>query len=262
LIRSRAFDLPSPPWAARAITYVGSFATFGAIWQVASLYTPQSDVFLPSPAAALAALHDLFVNQDFLADIGDSIYRVMLGFALAILVGYPIGIMIGVSRIWERWVQPLNEFARYLPVAALIPLVIVWAGIDDLQKIVIIFLGTVFQIVPMVSDSVKRVPDPLIELGRTLGYGRWRRITRVIVPATAPEVYDHARVALGWSWSYLIVAELVATNSGIGHVIIQAQRFIQTDVVIACIVTIGVIGVLFDALCRWPKRLFFPWSAS
>lgn len=259
---SSAKLLVPPTTAARAIIPILSFGFFIVAWEIASLLTSQANVFLPSPAAVVVAMQDLFANQDFLGDIKDSIYRVMTGFVLAMVIGYPIGILIGVSRFWESWIQPLNEFARYLPVAALIPLVIVWAGIGDLQKILIIFLGTVFQIVPMVSDTVKRVPAPLIELGKTLGFGPWQRVTRVIIPATAPEVYDHARVALGWAWSYLVVAELVAANTGIGHVIIQAQRFIQTDVVIAGIVTIGVIGVLFDALCRWPKRLIFPWAVS
>ncbi|HEY5720824.1 MAG TPA: ABC transporter permease [Allosphingosinicella sp.] len=239
-----------------------SFALFILVWFVAGRLTPQADVFLPAPDKVAAALRDLFVEQDFANDVVQSIYRVMLGFALAMVVGYPLGIAIGVSKAWEGWVQPLNEFARYLPVAALIPLVIVWAGIGDLQKILIIFLGTVFQIVPMVSDTAKRVPNTLLELGQMMGFSRWRRVIKIVIPATAPEVYDHARIALGWAWSYLIVAELVAANTGIGHVIIQAQRFIQTADVMAGIITIGVIGLAFDTIFRMPKRAFFPWTRS
>jgi NitT/TauT family transport system permease protein len=239
---------------------IASFACVTIAWQVASIVTPHAAVFLPPPLEVLEALRRLFVEQSFLTDIGASIWRVTAGFLLAIAVGYPIGLAIGVSRWWAAWLEPLNEFARYLPVAALIPLMIVWFGIDDLEKIVIIFIGTVFQFIPMVSASVRRVPLNLIELGSLMGFRGATRVVRVIVPATAPEIYDHARICLGWAWSYVIVAELVAANTGVGHVIIQAQRFIQTADVMAGIVTIGLIGLLFDAAMRWPKQRLFPWN--
>jgi NitT/TauT family transport system permease protein len=246
----------------RRLAPVVSFSLIILGWSLISRGMPQADIFLPSPLAVAIALRDLFVQQAFAYDIADSILRVTLGFLLAMVVGYPIGIAIGVNRAWEAWVQPVNEFARYLPVAALIPLVIIWVGIGDLQKVAIIFLGTIFQIIPMVSDTVRRVPKTLLELGHTMGFGSWRSVTKVIVPATAPEVYDHARIALGWAWSYLIVAELVAANTGIGHVIIQAQRFIRTADVMAGIVAIGIIGVVFDTAFRMPKPLVFPWTKS
>ncbi|NML08345.1 ABC transporter permease [Sphingomonas sp. G-3-2-10] len=239
-----------------------SFALFVLLWTAATALTPNADVFLPGPLAVAQSLRDLFLNRGFAFDILDSSYRVIAGFLLAMAVGYPIGLAIGTSRTWEAWINPLNEFARYLPVAALIPLVIIWFGIDDLQKVVIIFLGTVFQFVPMVASSVHRVPANLIELGRTMGFDSGQRVRRVVMPATAPEVYDHARICLGWAWSYLIVAEVVAANTGIGHVIIQAQRFIQTADVMAGIVTIGLIGLVSDSLFRAPKRYFFPWSRA
>jgi len=244
----------------KQLVAVASFGLALLAWQLASSVTPNAAVFLPSPLAVLHALQDLFIEQGFLTDILDSIYRVSVGFLLAIAVGYPIGLLIGTSARWAAWLEPLNEFARYLPVAALIPLVIVWFGIDDLQKIVIIFIGTVFQFVPMVSSSVRRVPVNLLELGTLMGFRGCSRVIRVAIPSTAPEIYDHARICLGWAWSYVIVAELVAANTGVGHVIIQAQRFIQTADVMAGIVTIGIIGLLFDAAMRLPKAMLFPWS--
>ena len=249
-----------PGVAVRQLIAVASFGLALIVWQVVAGVTPNSAVFLPSPLVVLGALRDLFVEQDFLTDILDSIYRVSAGFLLAIAVGYPLGLVIGTSPRWAAWLEPLNEFARYLPVAALIPLVIVWFGIDDVQKVVIIFIGTVFQFVPMVSASVRRVPANLLELGTLMGFRGRTRVLRVTVPATAPEVYDHARICLGWAWSYVIVAELVAANTGVGHVIIQAQRFIRTADVMAGIVTIGLVGLLFDAAMRLPKPMLFPWS--
>ena len=119
-----------------------SFCLVVLVWFVAGQLTPQADIFLPSPLSVATALRDLFVQQAFANDIIQSIYRVTIGFLLALIVGYPLGVLLGVSKSWALWVQPVNEFARYLPVAALIPLVIIWFGIGDLQKMVIIFLGT------------------------------------------------------------------------------------------------------------------------
>lgn len=111
----------------------------------------------------------------------------------------------------------------------------------------------------MTSDTVARVPRHLVDLGYTLGLGPWGVLRRVIVPWCMPTLYDHCRVALGWAWSYLVVAELVAATSGIGHVIIQSQRFIRTGEVIGAVIAIGVIGLLFDMLFKIPKRRLFPW---
>jgi NitT/TauT family transport system permease protein len=146
-----------------------------------------------------------------------------------------------------------------MPVAAFIPLSILWVGIGDLQKMAIIFFGTVFQLIPMVADTAARVPKHLIELGYTMGAKPRDVILKVVVPWCMPVVYDHCRIALGWAWSYLVVAELVAAESGIGHVIIQSQRFIQTGNVIVGILTIGVLGLAFDQMFKRPKRTVFPW---
>ena len=239
-----------------------AFAAIILAWMAARLVIPSPDVFLPAPDAVVRSLIDMFVNDGFAEDILASVWRVSAGFLLAIVVGYPLGVAIGTSKIWEGLIQPLNDFARYLPVAALVPLVIVWFGITDVQKIVVIFLGCVFQFVPMVADTTRRVPRELVELGRSLGMRKQTLIQRVIIPATAPEIYDHSRIVLGWAWSYVVVAEVVAASSGVGHVIVQAQRFIKTDEVLAGVLTIGVIGVVFDQLFRMPKRYLFRWSQS
>jgi len=128
-----------------------------------------------------------------------------------------------------------------------------------MEKIVVIFLGTVFQVIPLVADTAKNIPRNLIDLGYTCGASRRQVLTKVILPWCAPTIYDHLRVALGWAWSYLVVAELVAASSGIGHVIIQSQRFIQTSRVMAGIIVIGIIGLFFDLCFKLPKRRIFPW---
>lgn len=216
-------------------------------------------IFLPGPRAVLADGARLLAEGRFLADISASVWRVTTGYLLAVAVAIPLGILAGTSKTVDALVQPFNNFVRYMPVAALIPLTILWVGIGDVQKMLIIFLGTVFQLLPMVADTAARVPRHLIELAYTTGAPPRHVVTRVVVPWSLPEIYDHCRISLGWAWSYLVVAELVAANSGIGHVIIQSQRFIQTGNVIVGIVAIGLLGLLFDQAFRLPKKLFFRW---
>ncbi|MCF7965200.1 MAG: ABC transporter permease [Methylobacter tundripaludum] len=236
-----------------------SFLLVLVAWSLLSQEMESADIFLPTPWSVADGIYDLFLNQAFFSDILASLWRVSIGFALSVCIAIPLGILIGTSKYIEAFLQPLNDFTRYLPVAALIPLTIIWVGIGDEQKILIIFLGTVFQLVPMVADTVARTPQAFIELGYTLGYSKLNIITKVVMPWSLPQLYDHARVALGWAWSYLIVAELVAASEGIGHVIIQAQRFIQINYVMAGIVVIGIIGLFFDFAFRLPKPFLFPW---
>lgn len=236
-----------------------SFASFIVCWTLLSQTVESAAIFLPSPLVVVTNLLALFRDEAFANDILASIYRVTAGFLLAVVVAFPLGILAGTIRTIDAIVQPFNDFVRYMPVAAFIPLTILWIGIEDTQKVAIIFLGTVFQLIPMIADTVQRVPKQLIELGYTMGLSPAQVILRVIIPWCMPIIYDHCRIALGWAWSYLVVAELVAARSGIGHVIIQSQRFIQTGNVIGGILIIGLIGLLFDQMFKLPKRRIFKW---
>ncbi|MCC6557595.1 MAG: ABC transporter permease [Polyangiaceae bacterium] len=236
-----------------------SFSLFLALWTVLSRRMESAAVFLPSPLEVAAAGVALFRDHGFIHDIIASVLRVTAGFVAAALVAVPLGLLAGTIKPVDALIQPFNDFLRYLPVAALIPLSILWVGIDDAQKIAIIFIGTVFQLIPLVADTAARVPKHLVELGYTMGASSRQVLLRVVLPWCMPSLYDHLRVALGWAWSYLVVAELVAATSGIGHVIIQSQRFIQTSNVMASILVIGVIGLAFDQMFKIPKRRLFPW---
>lgn len=237
----------------------GTFAVFFLGWGALSMTMDSAAVFLPSPLAVARAALSLFLERAFYWDVLASVLRVTIGFVAALLVAVPLGILAGTNRSVDAFVQPFNDFLRYLPVASLIPLSILWIGIGDAQKIMIIFVGTVFQVIPLVADTAQRVPKNLVELGYTMRARPRQVLSQVIVPWCLPEIYDHARVALGWAWSYLVVAELVAATSGIGHVIIQSQRFIRTADVMASILVIGLIGVGFDQMFKLPKRRIFPW---
>ena len=236
-----------------------SFGSFVLSWVILSSTIETAKIFLPSPITVFDDAVRLFRNESFIADILASIWRVSVGFLAAVLIAFPIGILAGTVKSVDAVVQPFNDFVRYMPVAAFIPLSILWVGIGDLQKMLIIFMGTVFQLIPLITDTASGMPKHLIELGYTMGGKPWQVLLRVVVPWCLPVCYDHSRVALGWAWSYLVVAELVAAESGIGHVIIQSQRFIQTGKVITGILVIGLIGLIFDQLFRLPKRVIFKW---
>jgi NitT/TauT family transport system permease protein len=241
--------------ALASVAFIGTLVT----WQVLGALAGDANPFLPPPTRVIEDALVLFRDEELLRDIKASVYRVTVGYLLAIMVAIPLGVLAGSVRWLGALVLPFNDFLRYMPVAAFIPLTILWLGIDDPQKFAIIFLGTVFQLLPMVADTVNRIPRHFVDLGYTLGLSSSQIIRRIVVRWSAPEIYDHLRMCLGWAWSYLVVAELVASTTGVGHVIIQSQRFIQTGRVIAGIIVIGVLGLGFDLVFRIGKKRLFPW---
>jgi len=159
----------------------------------------------------------------------------------------------------QALLEPLTDFIRYMPAVAFIPLVMLWVGIDEGAKVAIIFIGTFFQMVLMVAEDVRRVPMAQIEAAQTMGATRREVVEKVILPSAKPALLDTLRVTMGWAWTYLVVAELVAANSGLGFAILKAQRFLQTDKIFAGILLIGLIGLAIDQLFRLLHRKAFPW---
>jgi NitT/TauT family transport system permease protein len=155
--------------------------------------------------------------------------------------------------------EPLTDFVRYMPAVAFVPLVMLWVGIDEGAKIAIIFLGTFFQMVLMVAEDVRRVPIAQIEAAQTMGATRSEILQKVIVPSAKPALLDTLRVTMGCAWTFLVVAELVAANSGLGFSILKAQRFLQTDKIFAGILLIGLIGLAIDQAFRFAHKRAFPW---
>ena len=215
-------------------------------------------VFLPSPQAVWESAQRWWA-EGFWQDLWVSIYRVMAGFLLAVILGVPLGVMIGSFKSAEAYFQPLNDFIRYMPASAFIPLTILWVGIGEGSKIAIIFIGVFFQIVVMTADTVRRIPHSYLEAASTLGADREELLSLVIWRGSQPQLLDILRVNMGWAWTYLVVAELVAANDGLGYAILTAQRFLETDRIFAGILVIGLIGLLFDFSFRWLQRRLFPW---
>lgn len=228
------------------------------LWSALAASGSVDPVFLPSPSVVLARLLSWW-DDGLLGDIGISMMRVVAGWAVAALLALPLGLLIGSWRSVQALLEPLMDFIRYMPAVAFIPLVMVWVGIEESAKVSIIFIGTFFQMVLMVAEDVRRVPMAQIEAAQTMGATQMEILEKVIVPSAKPALLDTLRVTMGWAWTYLVVAELVAANSGLGYSILKAQRFLQTDKIFAGILLIGLLGLVIDQLFRRAHRTAFPW---
>lgn len=239
---------------------ISFFILFIALWAVVSFTGMVSATFLADPLTMLHEGYALFTQYNFSHDIWVTILRVLGGFALAAVIGVPLGIIMGAYKAIEALLEPFVSFCRYLPASAFIPLLILWAGVGELQKVLIIFIGSFFQITLMVSVTVSQSRKDLIEAAYTLGSSRWGVVKRVIIPQSAPEIAESLRLVLGWSWTYVIVAELIGSQSGIGHMIVDSQSLLNTGQIIFGIITIGIIGLISDTLFKRCNRRLFAWS--
>lgn len=260
-------ERPHGLWTLRAAIPTGAYVALALLGLVIPLLVwalwaarPDNDpVFMPGPAAVWQRALAWATEDDLLTDVAISTWRVVAGWGLSALFALPLGLLIGSYRAVQALLEPLTDFIRYMPAVAFIPLVMLWIGIDEGSKIAIIFIGTFFQMVLMVAEDVKRVPMAQIEAAQTMGATRMELLEKVILPSARPALLDTLRVTMGWAWTYLVVAELVAANSGVGYAILKAQRFLQTDKIFAGILIIGLIGLAMDQAFRWAHRRAFPW---
>jgi NitT/TauT family transport system permease protein len=243
-----------------ALTAMASFLCLLAVWSLLSYTEAVNPTFLPTPDKVIVELGTQLVNPEYWEHIGISVFRVTAGFLLACLVGIPLGLLAGSFKHGEAFIEPPMEFIRYMPAVAFIPLIMVWAGIGEWAKIWLIFLGCFFQLVLMVADITRRVPPDLIQASATLGAGRWKMIETVIIPAIQPQLLNTMRLILGWAWTYLVVSELIAVNSGLGFTIMKAQRFLNTDQIFVGIIVIGGLGLISDRIFALLNKRLFPWA--
>ena len=241
-------------------TAVATFVVLIAVWWLVTALGLVDPMFLPGPGAVLGALSEQAASGELWADIGVSSFRILVGFVLATVMAVPIGTLMGVNARVEAALEPLMDFIRYMPVVAFVPLTIVWVGIDESQKFLIIWMGTFFQQVLMVADAVRRTPRTLVSLGETLGLSWMQQLTRIVIPAALPRIWDALRVTLGWAWTWLVVAELVAASSGMGFRITVAQRFFETDLIIGYVFVLGMLGLILDQLMRAAGRRMFAYQ--
>ena len=230
------------------------------LWLVVSHAQVVDSAFLPSPAQVINSLWFMAHSGILMADASASIYRVMLGFLLAAVVGVPLGILMGYFATVRVLLEPLSSFLRYMPAAAFTPLLIIYLGIDEAPKIALIAIGTVFFNMLMVMDAVKFVPRQLIETTLTLGGSRRQVVAQVITRYSLPSIIDTLRINMATSWNLLVVAELLAAEVGLGKRIQLAQRFFRTEQIFADLLVLGLIGFAIDLAFRLLLRLTCRWA--
>jgi NitT/TauT family transport system permease protein len=246
----------------RILLGISFFVLFFAAWAVATLggYVPK--IFLADPITMVKDGWLLLTKFGFAHDIAITIWRVVGGFVLAAIVAVPLGILMGAYKPIEAFFEPFVSFARYLPASAFVPLLILWAGIGEKQKLAVIFVGSVFQIVLMVAVAVGQTRRDLVEAAYTLGSGDGGVVRRVMIPMNAPEIAEILRLVLGWAWTYVIVAEFIGSSAGIGHMIIDSQALMATGQIIFGIIVIGIIGLISDFAFKLVNRWLFPWRLA
>ncbi len=244
----------------RVVLGVSFFILFFALWAAVTFGGMVSKTFLADPLTMMRSGYDLLVNQGFIKDIGMTVWRVLGGFVIATVLAVPLGVLMGAYKPIEAFFEPFVSFARYLPASAFIPLLILWAGIGEAQKLSVIFIGSFFQLVLMIAVSVGNTRRDLVEAAYTLGASDRGIVTRVLMPNSAPEIAEILRMVLGWAWTYVIVAELIGASSGIGHMITDSQALLATDQIIFGIIVIGVIGLASDYAFKAFNRKLFPWA--
>jgi NitT/TauT family transport system permease protein len=228
---------------------------------------PANPVYLPAPHEVALAFYTGFTSPPDQKDapwlhqsLWHSMQIIFWGFLISSVIGVPLGILCGTYSAMARLNEPFIEFFRYLPAPAFGALAVAILGIHDGPKIAIIVIGTLFQQVLIVANTTRQLDHALLEAAMTLGTRGWRLVLKVVVPGILPQLYRDQRVLLGWAWTYLIVAELIGTSSGITFFITQQARYQHFDKVYAAIVMIGLIGLGIDLLLAWLGRRLFPWQ--
>ncbi|WP_182185940.1 ABC transporter permease [Pectinatus frisingensis] len=237
-----------------------AFAIILLLWSAFTLTGAVDPFFLPPPTDVIKTAISLFTQGDFIKDIGITVFRVMAGFIIAAAVALPLGLMIGTYAPMSAFLEYVVSFVRYLPASAFIPLFILWIGIDEPEKIAVIILGSFPQLILMIATNVRNVPMSMIEVSYTLGTSKADVLWKVILPKALPDIMDTFRTVLGWAWTYVIVAELVGASSGIGFMIIQSQRMMNTANIFVGILSIGFIGMIIDVLFKLCHKKFFFWN--
>lgn len=233
------------------------FLCIALIWMLVCQAGWVKPLFLPGPDRVLERLLQLAQGGELLSDLLVSTGRILVSFGFSVVLALPLGVLIGRYRTLEALVEPLINFIRYMPVVAFVPLTILWTGTGEMQKYLIIWIGTFFQMVLMVQDCVKRVPGDFIDVGRTLEMPGAAVLWRIVLPCASPGIWDAMRISIGWAWSWLVVAELVAATSGLGYRITVAQRYFQTDTIIAYVLLLGVLGLVTDQVMKFVGNKLF-----
>jgi len=235
------------------------------LWWVATHAGWIRDLFLPTPERIITSFSDAWKGdiqggRPLYEHFGWSMFRVFFAFALACVTAIPVGIAMGVSRIARGIFDPPVEFYRPLPPLAYLPLIVIWFGIEETAKVVLIYLACFAPLAMAARAGVKSVMIEQINAAYSLGASKWQVIRHVIIPAALPEIFTGMRIAIGFGWTTLVAAEMVAATAGLGQMVLNASNFLRTDVVIMGIFVIGIVAYMFDLMMRYIERAVVPWK--
>jgi len=232
------------------------------IWQFSSSIGWISTRVLPSPEGVLKAFWSLSASGELWRHLGISFWRAVVGFSIGGSIGLVLGLISGLSRWGERLLDTSIQMLRNVPHLALIPLVILWFGIDESAKIFLVALGTLFPIYINTWHGIRNIDRGLVEMARSYGLSGFALFRHVILPGALPSVMVGIRFALGLMWLTLIVAETISANSGIGYLAMNAREFLQTDVVVVAIILYAILGKLADISAQWLERIWLGWNPA
>ncbi len=238
---------------------IGVWVAFFAIWVLATEAGWVNEILVPSPGKVFATTYSLFADQGFAYDVIISVLRVLASFLLACAVAVPLGVAMGAFPAIDAILSPFVSAWRYLPAPSFIPILLMWFGTGEAPKLALLFLGVIFFLITLIADHTQEVRKELIETALTLGAGRWVTVFRVMLPAVLPNIVIAMRQMLAMAWTYLVIAEIVASTTGIGAMMMRARRFLATDQILAGIIVIGALGFAFDLMFTALHRRLFPY---
>ncbi|UVC11808.1 ABC transporter permease [Rhizobium sp. TH2] len=248
-----------PKWVAILLSILIWVLVIG-LWFAVTYSGFVREMFLPKPDKVVETTISMAMDGSLWEHVFSSVQVVLIGFVISSVVAVPLGLVMGTYKIVQSFLDPLVNFIRYLPVTSLVPLSILWIGIGIEQRVAIIIFGIFFQQLVMMADAARSVPRDLVNAAYTLGTSRTETVFHIVMPATLPQVLDILRVTMGWAWTYLVVAELVAARSGLGYISLKAMRGFQVDVIFMAIALIGILGLLTDQIFRLLRRYAAPWA--
>jgi NitT/TauT family transport system permease protein len=250
---------PVPRGTALALAFVMPIVVI-AVWCIVSYGHLAPPDFVPSPTEVVRGTLQLFIQYDLLSAILTSTQRIVLAFLLAAAVALPLGVLMGaftpIHHIFESIMAPL----RYMPISAFIPLLILWFGIYDKQKIAFLFLGVFVYLLPVVVSAIRVIPEELVQTALTLGASRWQVVRTVLLPAALPDIFDSFRVMNAIAWTYVILAEAVNPGQSLGYMVQLAYSHQRASWSFAELIVIGGIGIITDQVIRMISAILFRWK--
>jgi len=245
---------------------LGAVAAFLGVWSAASHFGWVNPLFVPTPEKLGLAFAEIFEQgykgSSIASHIFDSLYRLMAAFLLALVTAVPLGLLSGFSRNIRAVFEPFIEFYRPLPPLAYYTLLVLWLGIGDASKIALLYLGAFAPLYLAALSGVHKIPLHRIQAALSLGASKWRVFTNIIFPSALPEIFTGTRTALGFTYTTLVAAEMVAATSGLGWMVLDASKFLRSDIIIAGIILMAILAISIDLILRYLEAKLVPWKGK